>query len=174
MDYVNQYLSPLGIITLASDGKYLKGLWFNDQKYFASTLNKEYQIKDLPIFSLTCNWLDEYFDGKNPSFIPPIKIITTPFRQKILDILMTIPYGSIITYKTIATQIVIQEGVRHMSSQAVGSAVGHNPISLIVPCHRVIGSQGKLTGYAGGISKKLKLLQLEGVDISKLKLTNIN
>ncbi len=161
MKYIHYYNSPLGLITEASDGKKLTGLWFEGQKYYLSSLNKEYTEQDLPIFSQTDNWLDIYFSGEEPGFTPPISINTSEFRKTVFDILLSIPYGHTITYGEIAGIIANNKGVRCISAQAVGGAVGHNPISLIIPCHRVLGAHGKLTGYAGGINKKEQLLKLE-------------
>ena len=161
MVYTYHYTSPLGSITLASDGKSLTGLWFDGQKYFPYKLISESIETELPIFTQTCNWLDIYFSGRNPDFIPPISLNTTPFRKAVYDILLTIPYGHTMTYGEIANIIAKQKGVERMSAQAVGGAVGHNPVSIIIPCHRVVGADGSLTGYAGGLNKKIELLKLE-------------
>lgn len=168
MLYINNYKSPLGNITLASNGEALTGLWIEGQKYFASSIKSPAEEKFLPIFENTAKWLDIYFSGKNPSFTLPIKFTGTPFQLMVWGILQKIPYGEVITYKDIACEIANQKGLPKMSAQAVGGAVGRNPISIIVPCHRVVGSNGSLTGYAGGVDKKLKLLTLEGVDTSCL------
>ncbi len=165
MEYIHYYNSPLGKITLASDGKALIGLWFDGQKYFGITLTKNHEQKDLSIFRQTDKWLDIYFSGKEPDFTPLFSLKTTSFRETVWKILLTIPFGQTMTYKEIAQRIAKQKGLEKMSAQAVGGAVGHNPISLIIPCHRVIGTTGNLTGYAGGIDKKLKLLILEKADI---------
>ena len=148
---------------MASDGTHLIGLWFNGQKYFADTLPAHPQEKALPIFKQTMRWLDTYFSGKEPKFTPPLKMQTTPFRRQVWKIMLQIPYGKTMTYGEIAAQIAKKKGLKKMSAQAVGGAVGHNSISLIIPCHRVVGTNGSLTGYAGGISKKLKLLKLEKI-----------
>lgn len=161
MSYIFPYQSPLGPITLASDGEALTGLWFDGQKYFGSTLPKSHEKKELPIFRETVRWLDLYFQGKIPDFTPALGWNTTPFRQQVWEILLSIPYGQTMTYGEIAGKIAASQGLPHMSAQAVGGAVGHNPISLIVPCHRVVGADGSLTGYAGGVEKKEKLLALE-------------
>lgn len=168
MQYINYYSSPLGKITFASNGKELTGLWFNGQKYFASTLTKEYKQKNLPVFEQTAKWLDIYFSGKNPDFTPPLFLSSTSFRNEVWKILLTIPYGKIMTYGEIAKLMAENRGVEKMSAQAIGGAVGHNPISIIVPCHRVVGTDGSLTGYAGGVDIKEKLLKFENVDMSKL------
>ena len=162
MEYVSHYKSPLGGITLASDGEALTGLWFDHQKYYADALDEKYEEKELPVFEQTKKWLNVYFDGREPDFMPPIKMKTTSFRRAVWEIMLTIPYGQTMTYGEIAKIIAEQKGIKHMSAQAVGGAVGHNSISIIIPCHRVIGTNGSLTGYAGGIDKKAKLLKLEG------------
>ncbi len=159
--YIDTYASPLGIITTGSNGKQLTGLWFEGQKYFADTLCDRPQHHALPIFDETRTWLDVYFQGKRPTFTPPILLNDTPFRRTVWQLLLTIPYGETTTYKDIARQWARQHGVKSMSSQAVGGAVGRNPISIIIPCHRVIGTNGSLTGYAGGLDRKRWLLQWE-------------
>ncbi|MBR2836514.1 MAG: methylated-DNA--[Coriobacteriales bacterium] len=155
-------------ITLASNGEALIGLWFDNQKYFAEALDDVHEEKDLPIFEQTKKWLDIYFSGKEPDFIPPLMMKTTSFRRAVWEIMLTIPYGKTMTYGEIAQRIAEQKGIRQMSAQAVGEAVGHNSISLIIPCHRVVGTNGSLTGYAGGIDKKEKLLALEKTNMEKL------
>ena len=161
MNYTYHYISPLGSITLAGNGESLTGLWFDEQKYFPHKLISESIESELPIFKQTVKWLDIYFSRRNPDFTPPISLNTTPFRKAVYDILLTIPYGQTMTYGEIANIIANQKGVERMSSQAVGGAVGHNPISIIIPCHRVIGAYGSLTGYAGGLDRKIELLKLE-------------
>ena len=164
MDCIHHYASPLGGITLASDGEALTGLWFDGQKYFADTLQEEYKEKPLPVFREAERWLEIYFSGKVPDFTPKLHLRTaSSFRKAVWDILLTIPYGKTMTYGEIAAIIAKQKGIARMSAQAVGGAVGHNPIALIVPCHRVVGKDGSLTGYAGGIDKKRKLLKLENL-----------
>ena len=168
MTYTYKYNSKLGDITLASNGETLTGLWFDGQKYFGDTLPSEYREETLPIFEETAKWLDIYFSGKNPDFTPALSFNTSPFRLSVWEILLTIPYGKTTTYGEIADKIARQSELKKMSAQAVGGAVGHNPISIIVPCHRVVGANGSLTGYAGGIGKKVKLLELEQTDMSGL------
>ena len=163
MNYTYNYTSPLGEIILAADGEALTGLWFDGQKNFPHKLIEESPEKELPIFIQTCKWLDIYFSGKEPDFTLPLSLQTTPFRKAVYDILLSIPYGQTMTYGEIAVILSRQQGNRHMSAQAVGGAVGYNPISLIIPCHRVIGADGSLTGYAGGLDKKTALLRLERV-----------
>lgn len=165
MEYIHHYDSPLGGIILASNGQALTGLWFEDQKYVAATLSPDHTKCALPVFDLTAKWLDLYFSGKIPDFTPPLCIKTTDFRKAIAQIMLTIPYGQTMTYGQITSIYARQKGLPHMSAQAVGGAVGHNPISLIIPCHRVIGIDGSLTGYAGGLDRKIKLLKLEKVSL---------
>ena len=162
MQYIYKYVSPLGEITAASDGKYLNGLWFAGQKYFASTLSPEYREETLPVFEQTKKWLDCYFSGGNPGFTPPIALGGSSFQLIVWEILRHIPYGETVTYGEIASKVARQLGRFSMSAQAVGGAVARNPVSIIIPCHRVVGSGGSLTGYAGGLSRKMRLLQLEG------------
>lgn len=168
MDYTHHYHSPFGRITLASDGKALTGLWFDGQKYFGSTLTEKQEEKELAVFLQTEEWLNIYFSGKEPDFTPPLTMKATPFRKEVWKILLEIPFGKTMTYKEIGEKIAKQRGLARMSAQAVGGAVGHNPISLIIPCHRVVGTDGSLTGYAGGLDKKAKLLMLEKAGIAAL------
>ena len=161
MDYIYRYDSPIGKMTMASDGTALTGLWFDGQKYFAGTLSEPYEEKILPVFEDTISWLDTYFGGEIPDFTPELSVQSTPFRKAVWDILLTIPYGQTITYGEIA-DIIAQQTGKKMSAQAVGGAVGHNPVSIIIPCHRVVGADGSMTGYAGGIVRKKFLLELEG------------
>ncbi len=156
MLFLTHYASPLGPILLAADETGLTGLWFEGQKYFPSFLGVDYQEKETPILTETVRWLDVYFSGKDPDILPPLHPQGSPFRQAVWNILLTIPRGQTMTYGEIARRL----GVR--SAQAVGGAVGHNPISILIPCHRVVGSDGSLTGYAGGFDRKTRLLQLEG------------
>lgn len=161
MDYTCRYESPLGGITLASDGEALTGLWFDGQKYFGDTLEQEHEEKRLPIFQETARWLDLYFSGKDPGFMPGLKMRGTPFQTAVWKILLSIPYGQTMTYGQIAERVAAELGRKHMSAQAVGGAVAHNAISLVIPCHRVVGADGSLTGYAGGLDRKISLLKLE-------------
>ncbi len=162
MQYISHYQSPLGNILLAADAVGLTGLWFEDQKYFALCLNKEHIQKDLPVLEKAKHWLDIYFSGKEPAVTVPLHVTGTAFQNEVWKILSTIPYGQTMTYGGIARQLAVQRGIKHMSAQAVGGAVGRNEISIIVPCHRVVGTNGSLTGYAGGIDRKIALLKLEG------------
>lgn len=170
MYYKTKYTSPLGLITLASCGDKIIGLWNEGQKYHGSNLSAEMTTKDeLPVFQTAKKWLDRYFAGKNPSISElPLAPIGGEFRQIVWNVLCQIPYGKVITYGEIAKKVADKMNKTSMSSQAVGGAVGHNPISIIIPCHRVVGTNGSLTGYAGGIDIKVKLLELEGVDMSRL------
>lgn len=172
MQYIHRYKSPLGYITEASDGEALIGLWFDGQKYFADNLDKNHEEKQLPIFGEVDRWLDIYFSGKMPDFTPPLLMKTNEFRKAVWKIMLTIPYGQTMTYSDIAKIIAKQKGIARMSSQAIGGAVAHNSISIIIPCHRVVGTNGSLTGYAGGIDKKVKLLQLEKVNMSVFFIPN--
>ncbi|MBQ7654996.1 MAG: methylated-DNA--[Clostridia bacterium] len=167
MDAVYHVLSPLGGITLTSDGEALTGLWFDGQKHFPERLIADFQSKPLPVFEEAERWLNLYFSGQEPGFTPPLTLRGTPFQRGVWEILRAIPYGKTVTYGEIAAQIARQNNLPRMSAQAVGSAVGRNPISLIVPCHRVLGANGSLTGYAGGIEKKRFLLEMEKQTTSK-------
>lgn len=164
MEYIHHYISPLGGITLASDGEALSGLWFDRQKYFPDMRSARYEEKRLPVFVQADEWLNLYFSGKIPDFTPPLTLKATEFRKAVWNILLSIPYGQTTTYGEIAEEIARQQGIPKMSAQAVGGAVGHNPISLIIPCHRVVGADGSLTGYAGGIDRKRRLLELESAN----------
>ena len=166
MKYICHYDSPLGGITMASDKEAITGLWFDDQKYFGAGLEPDALEKSLPIFDRTRLWLDTYFSGQVPDFTPKLVIESTPFRKSVLQILLTIPYGETMTYAQIADLLAARRGISSLAPQAVGQAVGKNPISLIIPCHRVIGSDGSLTGYAGGLDRKRKLLAMEQPDRS--------
>lgn len=168
MFYKSAYSSPVGKLTLASDGENIVGLWIEGQKYHGGTILEEMQEQqDIPVFSAAKHWLDQYFAGDKPLLSElPLAPIGGVFRQNVWKILCQIPYGEVITYGDIAREMASRMEKPNMSAQAVGGAVGHNPISIIIPCHRVVGSNGSLTGYAGGIDVKIKLLELEGVDTS--------
>ena len=165
MDWIQHYDSPLGRMTLASDGEALIGLWFEGQKHYADTLSPEHKEGMLPVLEETKHWLDVYFSGKEPGFTPKLYLRTTEFRRMVAEIMLLIPYGQTMTYGEIAGRVASRMGVPKMSAQAVGGAVGHNPISLIIPCHRVVGANGSLTGYAGGTDRKARLLALEQADM---------
>ncbi len=160
--FLSSYISLLGEILLRSDGESLTGLWFLGQNHAPEADANAVSVDDLPIFAETCQWLDAYFKGEKPPHFPRILLKGTPFQMFIWQHLTRIPYGSTLTYGDIARHIAIEMNLKSMSAQAVGNAVGRNPISIIVPCHRVIGSTGSLTGYAGGIERKEWLLRLEG------------
>ena len=160
MDYIHRYDSPLGGITLASDGDALAGLWFDGQKYFASTLAPAHEERELPVFAEAERWLNIYFSGRAPDFTPKLVLRGTSFRKAVWEMLAAVPYGETATYGEIAERM----GLPGRSARAVGGAVGHNPVSLIIPCHRILGAGGCLTGYAGGVARKRKLLQLEGAE----------
>lgn len=159
--YTSVYSSELGDILLAADEIGLTGLWFFGQSYFADTLPAEQIAQETPILAQAREWLDEYFSGKEPDFTPTLHPIGSPFRQAVWKLLLQIPYGQTTTYGEIARQLEKLQNRPHMSAQAVGGAVGHNGISIIIPCHRVVGAKGSLTGYAGGLDKKMALLELE-------------
>ena len=168
MTFTQHYDSPLGGILLAADEVGLTGLWFDGQKYFARGLPAERVERNTPVLSEAKRWLDVYFTGREPDFMPPLHPVGSAFRQGVWDILLQIPYGQTTTYGEIARQLAAKPELARMSAQAVGGAVGHNEISIIIPCHRVVGANGSLTGYAGGIDKKVKLLTLEHTDMSGL------
>ncbi len=161
VDYIWHYTSPLGGITLSSDGEALTGLWFDGQKFFGDGLDAGNEKKRLPVFEDTCRWLEIYFSGNVPDFTPKLNVRATPFRKAVCDIMLSIPHGQTMSYGEIARQYARLTGLEWMSSQAVGNAVAHNPISILIPCHRVVGSDGSLTGYAAGLDRKLQLLKLE-------------
>ncbi|RHP44693.1 methylated-DNA--[protein]-cysteine S-methyltransferase [Clostridium sp. AF32-12BH] len=182
MIYTSTYFSPLGTLLLAADSAGLTGLWLENGKYFADTLeNKEYKkIEKTPtgiaaagqkeaseILTDTRRWLDLYFQGKKPDFTPKLHLTGSDFRMEVWKLLLEIPYGQTVTYGALARKLADRHGLAKMSAQAVGGAVGHNPVSIIVPCHRVVGTNGSLTGYAGGIGNKVKLLELEHTDMSR-------
>jgi methylated-DNA-[protein]-cysteine S-methyltransferase len=170
MYYSTTYPSPVGAITLACRGEVLVGLWLDGQKYHGATIPERTTEKgDVPVFDATKNWLNRYFAGEKPAISElTLAPIGGAFRQEVWSILCEIPYGELITYGGIAKKMAAKMNRESMSSQAVGGAVGHNPISIIIPCHRVVGANGSLTGYAGGIGIKQELLALEGVDLSGL------
>lgn len=169
MIYICKKDYPIGIITMFSDGTYLTGLYIENQKYYPSELKVEMveNVKELEIFHNVDIWLESYFSGIIPQNKIPLMFNGTSFREEVWNILLKIPYGELTTYGEIA-KVIEKKNNKKVSAQAVGGAVGHNPISIIVPCHRVVGSDGSLTGYAGGIDKKIKLLEIENVPIEKL------
>lgn len=167
MFYVKKLKFEIGGIWLASDGEFLTALCFEDSKDFEKKF-KEGKEENLPIFDETEKWLKIYFSGKQPNFVPKIKFENlSPFQSEVTDKLMKIPFGKTVTYGEIANQIEKKHGIKKMSAQAVGRAVGANKICIIVPCHRVVGANGNLTGYGGGMKNKIALLEVEGNDMSK-------
>lgn len=161
--YQYSYISPIGKLLLISDGKSLTNLYIEGQKVFLSTNNTYIEKPDLEVFLISKKWLDMYFSGQVPNIKINLQLKGSEFQKRVWNILLEIPYGKVITYKDIAQIIEKERGIKRMSAQAVGSAVGRNPISIIIPCHRVIGSNGKLSGYNGGIELKRKLLTIEQI-----------
>ena len=168
MVYTTEYASPLGTVTLACDGDAIIGLWFSGQRYFGDILPEQTEKAAHPLFADAKRWLDVYFSGREPNFLLPLRYDSTPFRRLVCEIMLTIPYGKTMTYGQIAAETAKRLGTEKLSAQAVGGAVGHNPISLMIPCHRVVGANGSLTGYGGGIARKVKLLELERADMRGL------
>ena len=160
MDFIHHYESSLGSITIASDGEALTGLWFDGQRHFGGTLSADRQETFLPVFAEADRWLDRYFSREIPDFTPPLNLRGTSFRLLVWKQLLLIPYGQTLSYGQLADRLSVRTGCR-VSARAVGGAVGHNPVSLIVPCHRVVGADGRLTGYAGGTGRKAALLRME-------------
>ena len=169
MFFYFHYPSPVGRITIASNETHVVGLWIEHQKYFMGILEgKVCRKQETAVIRLAAEWIARYFRGEQPQIAElPIAFIGSEFRKQVWQILARIPYGHLVTYGQIAEQIARQRGVKSMSAQAVGGAVGHNPISIIIPCHRVVGTNGNLTGYAGGIPVKRALLALEGAHCAR-------
>lgn len=168
MLYYKKISSSLGEITLRSDGQFLTGLWFANDKHYGDKDIQDAQNAELHIFALAEKWLAEYFAGCKPKVKVPLQFTGTDFQKCVWKILQNIPYGRLVTYGDIACEIAAQRGLARMSAQAVGGAVGRNPMCIIIPCHRVIGADGSLTGYGGGMWRKVRLLELEKIDMSKL------
>ena len=168
MIYTSRYDSPLGELLLAESGESLIGRWVDGQKYYGDSLKGTLTERETPVLTACKLWLDEYFSGKMPD-IGRLSLAPSggEFRQSVWKALCEIPYGQTVTYGQIAKRLAKMRGMVSMSAQAVGGAVGHNRISIIIPCHRVVGSDGSLTGYAAGISAKLWLLSHEGVDMDR-------
>ena len=164
--YVYYYDSPMGVMKLCADEESLIGVWFDEERIAEASLDIEAieNLHDNKHISDAACWLDEYFAGNVPSFAPKLKLQGSEFRKTVSEIMLRIPYGELSTYGEIAREAMIRLGKERMSAQAVGGAVGSNEFSIIVPCHRVVGKDGKLTGYAGGMDKKVYLLHHEGVD----------
>ena len=169
MVYTCKYKSLIGDILLAADEIGLTGLWFEGQKYFANTLPEDYVPQETKILTEAKKWLDVYFSGEEPNFTPPLHPNDSIFRKAVWQILLEIPYGQTITYGEIARRMAEMKNTSHMSAQAVGGAVGRNKISILIPCHRVIASNGTLGGYSGGVERKRYLLQREGVSVPEPK-----
>ena len=161
MNYKYTYESPLGTMVMLGTLSYLTDLFFVDESHAPTYDDADYIEQKTGLFEVTIMWLDQYFSGKKPIVTPPIELEGTEFRKSVWSKLQTITYGETTTYGDIGKKIAQQQGKEKFSAQAVGGAVGHNPISIIVPCHRVIGSNGQLTGYAGGIERKKYMLDLE-------------
>lgn len=161
MHSICHYESPLGNMLLAADDTGLTGVWFEGGKYYADGLKPEHEERETEILAQAREWLTVYFSGTEPQFLPPVHLTGTPFQLAVWERLQWIPYGETVTYGEIAREIAVQSGIPRMAAQAVGGAVGRNKISIIVPCHRVVGADGGLTGYAGGMDKKERLLSLE-------------
>ena len=168
MQYTTKYETPLGSVLLAADETGLTGLWFDGARYYAAGLAAQHKEKEMPVFEKVRTWLELYFAGKRPEGQPPLHMIGSPFRIRVWEMLLQIPYGQTMTYGELAAQIAKERGIERMSAQAVGGAVAHNPISILIPCHRMVGTNGSLTGYAGGIPRKAELLKLEGVAVENL------
>ncbi len=165
MDYIRHIGSPLGPLTLASDGESLTGLWFDGQKHYGMTLAEEREEKDLRVFRETEAWLRLYFSGEAPDFTPPLLLRGTDFRRRIWQLLLAVPYGETVSYGELARRAAGDVPAAFRCARAVGGAVGRNPISILVPCHRVLAADGSLCGYAGGAERKRALLRLEGIEI---------
>ena len=160
MEYIRKITTPLGAVTLASDGENLTGLWFDGQRHFGAGLGPDPAEKDLSVFRETERWLEVFFSGACPEWIPPLRLSGTVFQTAVWKALRRIPFGETRTYGQLARLLTEQTG-KPVSARAVGTAAGRNPISLIVPCHRLVGADGSLTGYAGGLERKKRLLELE-------------
>lgn len=170
MTYLTKLTSPLGLLTLSSGGEAVSGLWLEGQKYFAAGLETEAEERaELPVFRQAAAWLDAYFEKRDLPPLPPLAPQGSEFRQRVWKLLLEIPYGGTATYGALAERL--KAAGLHASPRAVGGAVGHNPISILIPCHRVVGSGGSLTGYAGGVAKKRFLLELEGVDLPGMRVS---
>ncbi len=161
--FLCEYPSPVGLLTIAADDTAVTGLWMEGQKYFGKTLSTSPRLETVPVLVQACAWLDSYFAGERPDTMPPLAPKGTPFQQAAWKELLAIPYGEVMTYGAIAARL-------HSSARAVGGAVGHNPISILIPCHRVVGGDNSLTGYAGGLERKIHLLTLEGVQTGDLRI----
>lgn len=157
-----RYFSPLGGMTIADDGEGISGLFFDEEPACRALLSGPHATDATPAIRLTQEWLDLYFDGGRPGFTPPLHLTGSEFCMAVWRLLLEIPYGATTTYGALAARLAAAEGRASMSAQAVGGAVGRNPVSIIVPCHRVVGAGGRLVGYAGGLERKSALLTIEG------------
>lgn len=168
MHYQTNYNSPLDLLTLTSDGEALTGIYWQNQVEAIAHFDETYSKQDLPIFQEVKKWLDAYFKGESPEITFSLAPRGSEFRQQVWSILLDIPYGETWTYSDIAKRIAKERGITRMAAQAVGGAVGSNPISIVIPCHRVVGKGGNLTGYGGGMDNKIQLLQVENVDTTHM------
>lgn len=166
MSYYQMYDSPVGKLLLQSDGESLTGLDFSDGRYAPAVDELQAEEKEIPVLEQTKQWLDIYFAGRNPDFCPPVNPQGTEFRREVWKLLLEIPYGETVTYGSLAKKMAQKLGKKRMSAQAIGGAVGHNPIGIIIPCHRVVGNNGNLTGYGGGMDRKVFLLNCEHMDMN--------
>ena len=164
-NFVTRIASPIGLLTLASDGEALTGLWLEGQRFFPGTLPAADPERELPVFAQTRRWLELYFQGREPDFFPPVRLSGTPFQLTVWEALRTVPYGKTVTYGELARRLLAQSDHPRVSARAVGGAVARNPVSILIPCHRVVGANGRLTGYAGGLDRKRKLLAIERISL---------
>ena len=162
MTYTSRWTSPLGQITLAGEGGALTGLWFEGQERYAATLTGPHEAGTLPVLEQAARWLEIYFGGGVPDFTPPLDPAGTDFSRRVWRRLLAIPRGQTVTYGQLAAELGLPAG----AARVVGGAVGRNPISILIPCHRVVGANGALTGYAGGLERKRRLLALEGCSLA--------
>ena len=160
-----QFPSPMGNMTMTSDGDSITGLWFDGQKYTNNTICQTLENKVLPVFDKTIQWLVQYFSGHQPDFDLPVCINTTPFRKSVLEMVKTIPYGETRSYGEISKLLSLKMKEKVVCPRAVAGAIAHNPIIIVIPCHRVIGANGQLTGFAAGIDRKIQLLDLEKAQV---------
>ena len=170
MFYYFTYDSPVGKLMVVSDEDNIVGLWIEGQKYFMENIKgKMVENPNYPILKLVKKWLDDYFNGQKPELNLPLKPYGSQFKRTVWQVLCEIPYGKTVTYGSVANKVASKLGKERMSARAIGNAVGHNPISIIIPCHRVVGKNGNLTGYAGGLDKKIWLLNYENALVKKQK-----